>query len=331
LNPKTVNDEYLYNNISLIRKWKDNDAIAFEGLNKLAFGTVESEGEMCNIIKFFKDIFTTTNYVQVVKDADNKIAALVPCISVILAHLSAISVLDVKKQMSDMISNYTRDRNYEGTYINDTLREIQNALIAKSIKERGNIGHNPIDMCAICVCHPFLPKYPCFDTSDTHGTVGLSSKIIDALDLDNAYVIMMGVVDIGDGAKNPVPWLYDDNIQQIAAIKHALTQQPMLEHFYKYHEAFSGIKKIDTTLGELATKISKYTTIPSLTGTVESKITKLRDLYKQHNQASVIGTLHFLDTISKSGSAEPCMRIRNDTTPENMFGSDIVIVATLIG
>jgi hypothetical protein len=341
----TIHDDTLNANINIIKTWEEEDHI-LSGLNKLTFDLWDKK--TCNITTCMKIVGTCLAGNKTICDAiiqSGDYSSIIQCITLILTGLRTIVTYDnIPGTIKDITVKYTNERNAEGTYINDTLRDIQNALIARSAAGRKS---DSVDMCSLCVCHPFLPSFPCFDDQMTPM---IKSTILADLDLrDDAHVILMGVIDVGENAKEPVPWMYDENIQQILAIDKAINNQPALALWYTYIEHREIVKDlyriigkdvtesnkyIVTLLESLNAKIAKVASIKSLRSlrSLDEKVNYIADLYKHHNQASMLGIIHFLDTVTKSGMVAPCMRMKPvGASLESMFVNMEHIVATPLG
>ena len=225
--------------------------------------------------------------------------------------------------LTETIEEYTRLRNAEGVYINETLKEIQNVIIWNM--KQSNIDADFVDACKSLPLA--LTRSPCFQSDLIKTENRPRSKVLDRLKIsnldENNKMILMAVVDIGAKAKEPVVWLSDGNLCLLEDVHERLNTTTARTYAPKADELL--YKKVELNiLGAPFTskedfnkkhkefiEAAKAKIAPNETfvGSLKQTSVKLREIFMRYNQSSIIGVMQFIDIMGKMGSVLPCLQM----------------------
>ena len=320
------------------------------GMQQLTFERYEPS----DIDSFIGDILVKTKFVkQLLKtDSDYKLlgdpARYTEFSKLTSAYLTFmfIKTSNVKQILSDKLRTYTHERNEEGTYINNTLREIQDFLVARSIEGNDKIIPDFVENCGEFGCHPLMAQTPCFQNNSVDKNTVVHSTVLDKLNYgqnNRAKVIFMGVVDIGEHSVEPVPWIHDRNLSFLERVSQSLfgdnddVSDAGMDLLYAsvklplpfsregpgfYTEAGDFITYFSSTVDALMDlfpgdiPFGKTTAMRYASQRVRLKV-------QSSNQATALGILQFLDVMAKHGNRMPCMTTGENVTFANVLSANI--------
>lgn len=307
-------------------------------------GLQKLKGETFNNV--FSDLMKILTKIQGMLNDDKAGIEMLPQgLAMFLLH-RFLKAHDLEEVIGNKVIEYMKLRNLEGSLINATLREIQDVIVYRARHSEGNTQLSKsasVDACGMSACNPLLPLSPCFHGDLLDNRRPPESWVLTEIEkksggskMGEGKIVLMGVVDVGKNAKEPVVWQHDGNMTFMRQLYETLSSRDevgQMEQFYKHAQVSVPVpsgrnsfkfgpfwttkdfqRNLKLYLGEAMKNIEGNASSTPQPNMKEPNIKaeELRLKYMQKNQSSVVGILQFLDIMGKMGTIAPCMHLIDD-------------------